>query len=73
MPNPSFCRARKAPRALQAQVKKELAKLEAEGIIAPVEPGGVKNASPVVWQRKKDRSLRLCAVYKVHIRGFPSA
>ena len=34
-----------------------------------VKPGGVTNASPVVWQRKKSRELRLCVDLKVHING----
>ena len=53
---PVFCRARKVPLAMEDQVKIELAKLQAQGIIAPVDPGGVMNASPDVWQRKKDGS-----------------
>ena len=53
---PVFCRARKVPLAMETQVKAELEKLQEQGIIAPVEPGGVMNALPVVWQRKKDGS-----------------
>ena len=65
---PVFCRARKVPLAMEDdQVKIELAKLQTQGIIAPVDPGGVMNASPVVWQRKKDGSFRLCADFKVHV------
>ena len=52
---------------MEDQVKIELAKLQVQGIIAPVDPGGVMNASPVVWQRKKDGSFRLCADFKVHM------
>ena len=50
---------------MEDQVKIHLAKLQAQGFIAPVDPGGVMNASPVVWQRKKDVSFRLCADFKV--------
>ena len=64
---PVFCRARKVPLAMKAQVKIELAKLQAQGIIAPVDPGGVMNAWPVVWQRMKDGSFVLCADFKVHV------
>ena len=46
---------------MEAQVKIELAKLQAQGFIGPVDPGGVMIASPVVWQRKKDGPFRLCA------------
>ena len=64
---PVFCRARKVLLAMEDQVKIELAKLQARGIIAPVNPGGAMNASPVVWQRKKDGSFRLCADFKIHV------
>ena len=48
-----FCRARKFPLTMEAQVKIELAKLRAQKINATVDPGGVVNASPVSWQGKK--------------------
>ena len=31
-----------------------------EGILEPVQPVGVTNTSPVVWQWKKNGALRLC-------------
>ena len=37
-------------------------------MIESVEPGGVINASPVVWQRKKAEYLRLCADYRDHVK-----
>ena len=40
-----------------------------QGILEPVHPGGVTNASPVVCQRKKSGELRLCVDLKVHING----
>ena len=40
-----------------------------QGILEPVQPGGVTNASPVVWQRKNSGELRLCVDLKVHING----
>ena len=40
-----------------------------QGILEPVQPGGVTNASSVVWQRKKNGALRLCVDLKVHING----
>ena len=52
---------------MEDQVNIELAELQAQGIIAPVDPGGVMNALPVVWQRKKDGSFRRCADFKVHV------
>ena len=61
---PVFCRVRKVPLAMEDQVKIELGKLQAQRII---DPGGVMNASSVMWQRKKDGSFRLCADFKVHV------
>ena len=29
-----------------------------QGILEPLQPGGVTNASPVVWQRKKKGAMR---------------
>ena len=52
---------------MEAQVEIELAKLQAQEIIAPVSPGGVMIASPVVWQRKKEVSFTLCADIEVHV------
>ena len=40
-----------------------------QGILEPVQPGGVTYASPVVWQIKKSGELRLCVDLKVHING----
>ena len=49
---PMFYRALKILLALQDH--QELTKLEAQGVIEPVELEGVINASPVIWLRKKD-------------------
>ena len=38
-----------------------------QGILEPVQPGGVTNASAVVWQGKKSGEPRLCVGLKVHI------
>ena len=40
-----------------------------QGILEPVQPGGVTKAPPVVWQRKKNGARRLCVDLKVHING----
>ena len=40
-----------------------------QGILEPVQSGGVTNESPVVWQRKKSGELRLCVDLKVHMNG----
>ena len=50
---PMFCKARKKPPALQDKVTEKLEQMVRQGILEPVQPGGVTNASPVVWQREK--------------------
>ena len=66
---PMFCKVRKVPLPLQDKVTEKLEQMVRQGILEPVEPGGVTNASPVVWQRKKSGELRLCVDLKVHING----
>ena len=51
------------------KVTEKLEQMVRQGILQPVQPGGVTNASPVVWQRKKSGELRLCVDLKVHING----
>ena len=59
-----FCEAGKIPLPFQEKVTKKL-----EQRVGPVQPGGVTNASQVVWQRKKRREMRFCVDLKVHING----
>ena len=66
---PMFCKARKIPLPLQDKVTEKLEQMVRQCILEPVQPGGVTNASPVVWQRKKSGELRLCVDLKVHING----
>ena len=66
---PMFCKARKIPLPLQDKVTEKLEQMVRQGILEPVQPGGVTNESPVVWQRKKSGELRLCVDLKVHING----
>ena len=66
---PLFCKARKIPLPLQDKVTEKLEQMVRQGVLEPVQPGGVTNASPVVWQRKKSGELRLCVDLKVHING----
>ena len=66
---PMLCKVRKIPLPLQDRVKEKLETMVRQGILEPVQPGGVTNASPVVWQRKKNGALRLCVDLKVHING----
>ena len=66
---PMFCKARKIPLPLQDKVTEKLEQMVRQGILEPVQPGGVTNASPVVWQRKKSGEMRLCVDLKVHIKG----
>ena len=64
-----FCKARKIPLPLQDRVKEKLETMVRQGILEPVQPGGVKNTSPVLSQWKKHGALRLCVDLKVHING----
>ena len=66
---PMFCKSRKIPLPLQDRVKEKLETMVRQGILEPVQLGGVTNASPVGWQRKKNGALRLCVDLKVHING----
>ena len=45
---PMFCKARKIPLPLQDRVHKKLKTMVRQGILEPVQPGGVTNTSPVV-------------------------
>ena len=62
-----FCKARKMPLPLQDKVTENLERMVRQGILEQVQPRGVTNASPVVWQRNKSGELRLCVNMKVHI------
>ena len=66
---PMFSKARKIPLGHQDNVTEKMEQMVRQGIFEPVQPGGVTNASPVVWQRKKSGELRLCVNLKVHING----
>jgi len=62
-----FCRARRVPLSMEAEVNKKLEELEQKGIIEKCTSIGIENASPVVWVRKRNGSLRMCPDYKVHL------
>ena len=64
-----FCKARKIHQLLQDKVTEKLEQMARKGILEPVPPREVNNASPVVWQRKKIGELRLYVDFKVHING----
>ena len=64
-----FCKSRKIPLPLQDRVKEKLETMVRQSILEPVQPGGVTNASPIVWHRNKNGALRLCVDRKVHING----
>ena len=66
---PMFCKARKIPLSLQEKVTEKLEQILRQGILEPVQPGRVTNASPVVWQRKKSGEVRLRMDLKLHING----
>ena len=62
---PKFFKARPVPYALRARVEKELARLEAEGIIQPVQFSHW--AAPIVPVVKQDGAIRICGDYKVTV------
>ena len=64
-----FCAPRSVPVHLENEVRNELKRLELLGVITPCSYDGILNASPVVWARKRNGDLRLCADYKVHINS----
>ena len=47
------------------RVKAYLETLERRGIITPA--SSIRYASPVVWVQKRDKSLRMCVDFKVHV------
>jgi transposase InsO family protein len=60
-----FSKARPVPLPLLDSINKELQRLEDKGVIKPVSSS--RWASPVVWVKKRDGSLRMCADFKVHV------
>ena len=62
---PRFCKARPVPHALREKVENELSRLEADGIIEPVQFS--EWAAPVVPVLKQDGSIRICGDYKLTI------
>lgn len=68
---PTFCKARPVPLPLEELVDKSLCDLERKGVIKPVSSSAY--ASPVVWIRKPDGSLRMTADFKVFLNGIVKA
>lgn len=62
---PKFCRARQVPYAIKPAVEAELNRLEAAGVITPINTS--EWASPIVCVPKSDKSVRICGDYKVSI------
>ena len=60
---PKFCKARPLPFALRQRVEKELDRLEAEQVIAPVQFS--EWAAPIVPVTKSNGSVRICGDYKL--------
>ena len=72
-----FCKVRKKSLPLQAKVTEKLEQKVRQGILESVQPRGVTNASPVVWQRKKWRSetfrvLNSACQWQGHGLGLPN-
>ncbi|PAA86570.1 hypothetical protein BOX15_Mlig030946g1 [Macrostomum lignano] len=64
---PFYCAARAVPIHLQDSVNAELKRMEAEGIIEPVPPGGSEWASPIVCVMKPNGRVRICADFKAGV------
>ena len=62
---PRFCKPRTILYALRTKVNKELERLEAAGVIEPVQFSDW--AAPIVPMLKQDGSLRICGDYKVTV------
>ena len=62
---PKFFKARPVPYALRPKVEAQLDKLEAAGIIKPVQFS--QWAAPIVPVLKRDGSIRICGDYKVTV------
>ena len=60
---PKFCKARPLPFALRQRVEKELDRLEAEQVIAPVQFS--EWAAPIVPVPKSNGMVRICGDYKL--------
>ena len=56
---PKFFKAQPVPYALQTKVEKELARLETDGVIQPVQFS--RWAAPIVPVVKQDGSIRICS------------
>lgn len=65
---PKFCKPRTVPYAVKEAVEKELANLEAEGVISPTNYSDW--AAPIVCVPKKDDTVRICGDYKVTINPW---
>ena len=72
---PVFCKACSVPYAMRPSVEKELARMQAEGIIVPVDFS--EWATPLVCVPKPDGTVRLCRDYcttvnqAIHTDQFP--
>jgi len=64
-----FCKARRVPISMEAEVNEALKKLEEKGVIERTSSVGIENASPIVWVRKRNGQLRMCPDYKVHLNS----
>ena len=60
-----FSKARPVPLPIADRVKVYLETLERRGIITAASSS--RYASPVVWVQKRDKSLRMCVDFKVHV------
>ncbi|PAA93146.1 hypothetical protein BOX15_Mlig023152g1 [Macrostomum lignano] len=62
-----YCAARSVPLHLRDLVVRELQRMESEGIIEAVPPGGSQWASPIVNVLKPNGKVRVCADFKAGV------
>ncbi|XP_023311910.1 uncharacterized protein K02A2.6-like isoform X3 [Anoplophora glabripennis] len=65
---PVFCKPRNVPIAFKKPLEEELRKLEAEGVISPVESS--PHGTPLVVVLKTDGKIRVCGDYKSTVNRY---
>ena len=64
-----FCKVGKLILRVKDRVNEKLESIVRQKILDSMHPGVVTKASPVVWQRKNNRVLRLCVELTVQNNG----
>ena len=64
-----FCKSREIPLLLQDKFPEKLEQMVRQGILEPLQPRKITNASPVAWLRKKNIELTFFVDLNVHLNG----